>query len=140
VPIEADNMSVNARGHQELVPIADLAAGADLAAVAIFCAPRGGATLRYLGILPQGDSAGIDNANTAVLAFTDGAGNAVLTKTYNTANQPPAASVYADLGSISAVHGKLAANETLRVAITQGAAADLPALLLVVEWEPAHPG
>jgi len=99
--------------------VENLAAGADIADRAIWAAPSGGAVLTRVGIVPQGSSAGIDDANTAVLNVEDGSGNSVVSKTYNTAAQPPAAGVYADLGSLSATHALLTANEVLRLDVTQ---------------------
>lgn len=138
--VRAHNLSPNAKGFQAFIPVENLAAGADIAARAVFCAPQGGAVLRKWGILPQGSKTGIDDSNTAVLALADGAGNAISSKTYNTANQPPAANVYADLGTLSDTHKVLTANEVVTLAVTQGAAADLPAFVVVIEWEPADGG
>lgn len=124
--------------HQALVAVEDLAAGADVAARAVFKAPSTGAVLTAAGLLMQGASAGVDDANTAVVAIADGAGNAIVSKTYNTATQPPAANAYGSLGSLDAVHQVLAADEIVTLAVTQGPTADLPAFLLVLEWHPSQ--
>jgi hypothetical protein len=113
--------------------IADLAAGADITATPIFCAPSGGATITDIGIVPLGATAGVDNSNTAVFAITDKDGNSIVSKTYNTANQPPAVGVYGSLGALSA-HAVLTANEVVQLALTQGATADLPAVMLQIEY------
>lgn len=118
----------------DMIHIEDLAAGADIAARAEWAAPAGGATITKIGIVPKGASAGIDNSNTAVVAVADAAANSIVSKTYDTATQPPAASTYADLGTLT--NATLTANEVVTVAVTQGATANLPAFLLVVEWTP----
>lgn len=118
---------------------AHLGAGVDYTAKTIFAAPSGGAIISRLAIVPLAASAGIDNANTAVLAFTRGSdAGAVLTKTYNTATQPPTAntSPSTSLGTLSATNKVLGANETLRLAVTQGVTADLPAFQIIIEWVP----
>ena len=112
------------------------AAGGDIAARTFFVAPAAGCTITKIGIVPLESAAGIDNANTCVVAITDGAANSIVSKTYNTATQPPAAGVYESLGTISATHGVLTANETVLLAVTQGATSDVGILLFVVEWAP----
>lgn len=119
-----------------VINVENLAAGADFSARAEFAAPAEGAEISKIGIVPQGASAGIDDANTAVLAIADGAGNAIVTRTFNTGTQPPAANVYASLGALDATNKILTANEVVTLAATQGATADLPAFLLIVEWLP----
>jgi len=116
--------------------VENLAAGADIADRAIWAAPAGGAVVQKVGIVPQGSSAGIDNSNTAVVNVEDGSGNSIVSKTYDTANQPPAAGVYADLGSLTAANAILTANEVVRLDVTQGATADLPAFMVTIEWVP----
>ena len=121
-----------------VLAIENLAAGADIAARAQWVAPVEGCVLTRAGIVPQGASAGVDDANTAVLALADADGNAIVSKTYNTAAQPPAASAYGSLGTPDATHAVLTANEVVTLAVTQGATADLPAFLLVLEWTPSQ--
>ena len=119
----------------DIIQIEDLAAGADIAARAEWAAPATGCVITKIGIIPKGSSAAIDNSNTAVIAVADAAANSIVSKTYNTATQPPAANVYGDLGTLS--NATLTANEVVTVAVTQGATADLPAFLLVLEWTTA---
>lgn len=130
-------LATNPKTHVQLVQVEDLAAGDDIAARAEFVAPAGGCTLLKVGIIPRGSSAGIDNSNTAVVTIADAAANVIIAKTYNTATQPPAANVYASLGTLDATHKVLTANEVVTVTVTQGATADLPGLLLLIEWQPA---
>lgn len=118
----------------QTLDIADLAAGADIAATVYWAAGRKGAVITAIGIIPKGASAGVDDANTAVIDVTDYAGNSIVSKTYNTATQPPAAGAYGSLGTPSATHGVLTANEAVKIAVTQGAAANLPGLLLQIEY------
>lgn len=123
--------------HKEqtfFVPVEDLAAGADIAARLVFVLPRAN-TLQSVGILTQGAPAGVDDANTAVITIADAAANVIVTKTYNTGTQPPT-SAYASLGALDATHKILAASEAVSIAVTQGAAADLPAFTLVITTIP----
>lgn len=117
--------------------IEDLGAGVDIAARAIFQAPTGlDIDIISAGIIPEGSSAGVDDSNTAVIALTDGT-NTLVTKTYNTSAQPPAANALGDLGAISSTYKTLSAGEKLYVAVTQGATANLPALMLQVVYSVA---
>lgn len=117
--------------------IEDLAAGADFTARAIFIAPTGlDVTLISAGIIPEGASEGVDDSNTAVIALTDGT-NSIVSKTYNTAVQPPAANAFGDLGALNSTYKVLSAGEKLCLAITQGATADLPGLMLQVVYSVA---
>lgn len=114
--------------------IEDLAAGADVAARACFMAPLPGCTLTNIGIIPQGASADIDDSNTAVIVVATAAGNAIVSKTYNTATQPPAANVHGTLGTLSSTYKVLTTHQVITVAITQGTTADLPAFILNLEY------
>lgn len=118
--------------------IENLAAGADIAARACFMAPLPGCTLTNIGIIPQGSSAAIDDSNTAVIAIATAAGDAIVTKTYNTATQPPAANVHGTLGSLSSTYKVLTAHEVITIAVTQGSSADLPAFILNLEYVVAN--
>lgn len=120
--------------RQFLTTISDLSAGADLSATTIWIAPTVGATLTGAYIVPLGSSAGVDDSNTAVLALTDGDGNSIVSKTYNTATQPPSANTVGSLGTLDATHKVLTASEVVKFALTQGTSANLPSLLLVLEY------
>ena len=123
--------------HTNISQIEDLAANADIAARAEFCAPAGGCTLTKVGIVSLGDPAAVDDSNTVVIAIADAAANAIVSKTFNTATQPPDAGIYDDLGSLDATHKVLTGNEVCTLAITQGTNANLDALLVIWEWTPA---
>lgn len=112
----------------------DLAAGADISARPIFALPTNGGEILAARFLPQGASAGVDNSNTAVIALKDGDGNTIVSKTYNTATQPPASGVTGDLGTISTTHGILTAWEVVTLSVTQGATADLPSGMILIEY------
>jgi len=123
---------INAAKEEQCTSIAieDLAAGADITDRPVF-APQRVATLFAAGILTQGTPAGVDNANTCVCVLKDGDGNAIVTKTFNTANQP-ATNGYSDLGTLHATNKILAANEAVTFSVTQGATADMPAFMLIL--------
>ena len=120
------------------IPIIHLTAGVDVAATAVFVAPRGGCVIKKIGIVSQGTAAGILDADTCVIAVANATQSAaaIVSKTYNTAVQPPAANVYADLGTLA--NATLAGNDVMTLAVTQGATADLAASVLVVEYLPLN--
>jgi hypothetical protein len=126
---------LTAAANQKLIviPIEDLAAGADIADRTLFYVPAGvDYTLVSVGIIPRGASVGIDDSNTAVIALKDGSANAIVSKTYDTDPQPPAAGVIGDLGSLSGTYKILSAGEKLVLDVTQGATANLPAFDLQI--------
>lgn len=112
------------------VPIADLAAGADIAALPVFTHPAA-VTILGVGLLLQGASAAVDNADTAVVTLKNGS-NTVATFTFNTAAQPTA-NVYNPL-TLDATKAAVAAAGVLKLDVTQGTTADLPACLLVIYY------
>ncbi|MCC6910378.1 MAG: DUF2190 family protein [Phycisphaerales bacterium] len=119
-----------------LITIEDLAAAGDIAARPIFAHP-GGAELVSAGILTQGAPAGVDDANTVVIALKDDAGNTIVTKTFDTANQPPSSDL-GDLGALSATHKILVGDEHVTLDVTQGGTtSDMPAFVLVIRYRPA---
>jgi predicted RecA/RadA family phage recombinase len=120
-----------------LVPIAALTAGSDLAAGIVFAHPRA-ATLVSVGYLAAGSDFGtIDDSNTSVFAVTDGAGNSIVSKTYNTGTQPTANALN-DLGALDGTHKVLTAGEVVKLAITNGATAKTPAGYLVLRFVPTN--
>jgi hypothetical protein len=130
-------MSTNAKTFSQSILVDPGAAGGDVADQAVFVAPAGGCTLTKVGIVPRDTVAGIDNSNTCVVDVEDAAGNVIVTKTYNTGTQPPAALGYESLGSLDATHKVLGANEVVMVDVTQGTTADIGPFLVVIEWQPA---
>lgn len=118
------------------VPVENLAAGDDIAALPVFVHPRAN-TIQSIGILTKGAPAGVDDGNTAVVTLKDDAGNTIVTKTYNTGTQPPSAD-YEDLGALDGTHKVLAAGEHVTLTVDQGATADLPAFDLIIVTVPTN--
>ena len=127
-------MSATANTRFLSIPIEDLAANGDITARAVFAVPTGlTATLVKASIIMQGSAAGVDDANTCVIALTDGT-NTIVSKTYNTATAMPAANAEGDLGALNATHKVLAAGERLHFTVTNGTAANPPAMVLQVAY------
>lgn len=122
------------RDNTVLIPVEDLAAGADIASRVAFCSPLAGQIVSA-AILAVGVYAGVDAGNTMVVALTDGAGNAIVSKTFNNA-VIPLDNGMSDLGALDATNKVLLANETVKMAITNGATANPPALFLVLQFRP----
>lgn len=114
------------------IAIEDLAADADIAAREIFVHPTA-IELLSVGILAQGASAGIDAANTCVIEITDDATNSIVSKTYNNVTTFPD-NDYDDLGALDGTHKILAAGEHLEINVTNGATANPPAFLVIIEY------
>lgn len=112
------------------IHVEDLGAGSDIADRPIFVNPKA-VTIESVGILTEGAPAGIDDSNTAVLLIEDDASNSIVTKTYNTATQPPS-SDYEDLGNVD--NASLNAGEHLLFSFTQGATANMPAFSIIIEY------
>lgn len=117
----------------ERISVEDLGAGVDISSRPVFVSPSLAITLSAVGILTQGAPAGVDDSNTVVIAIKDDGGNTIVSKTYNTANQPPS-SDYADLGALSASYSPLLAAEHVTLSVTQGATANMPAFDLILEY------
>lgn len=126
----------NPKTQVVLYPLGAFAAGADQAATAIWQAPAAGAELVSAYITFLAAPAGVDDANTAVIQLTDGAGNNIVTATYNTASQPPAADTPTSLGELDATHKILTAREIVKLVVTQGATADIAGGYIQLEWKP----
>jgi hypothetical protein len=112
------------------VLIPQLGAGNDVTGRPVFACPNPG-TVKSVGVLYTGASAGIDDDNTAVVTIKNGAGDTIATKTYDTANQPPE-SGYDPLDSN--LDEAFAAGEVWTVTITQGVTADLPELYIITTF------
>jgi hypothetical protein len=117
-----------AASQQSLIAIEDLAADADIANRPVFAAPTA-MTLESAALIAQGAFAGIDAGNTMVVTLKDGAGNTIVTKTYNNVTVPTNSGVN-DLGTLDATQKILTANELVTLSITNGATANPPAMLL----------
>ena len=109
--------------------VEDLAVGADITARPIMSRAYA-YTFSKATILTEGTPAGIDDANTCVVALKNGAGSTIVTKTYNTATQPPT-SDYGDLGTLSIT--SIVAGDIITLTVTQGATANLPPFSIILE-------
>lgn len=119
------------------VPVEDLAAGADIAARPVAALPTA-MTLVSASLLAQGAFAGIDAGNTMVVDIKDGAGNTIITKTYNNVTVP-VANAANDLGTPDATQKLLTANEVVTMSITNGATANPPAMVLQLTFRRTLP-
>lgn len=113
--------------------IAELAAGADLAATPFAVIPPNKKfTVLNAQIIALGANAGIDADNTCVVALKNGA-TVIATKTFNAVTTFPASGAASTL-TLSGTAAELVvdAGEFLSVAVTNGATADPPATVLQV--------
>jgi len=109
--------------------IPNLAAGASLTDH-VFFGSYYASTMTRIGILTHGSPAGIDDSNTVVILIENSADASVVSKTYNLATQPPS-SGFEDLGALSVT--AFTSNDYLKVTVTQGTTADMPAFAIVLE-------
>jgi predicted RecA/RadA family phage recombinase len=116
------------------VDLEDLAAGADIADRPVFVAPRGHRVLGIYG-LTQGNVGGVDAANTVVINFKDQAGNSITTATYNNVNTLPNSGTFY-LPVPNQAHAALLPDEQLRLDVTNGATANLPAVRFFLVLQP----
>jgi len=130
-------VALNAAHEEQLVqvPVEALAAGVDIAARPVYAHPRA-STLVSAGILTQGAPT-CGGADTIVVALKDGAGNTIVTKTYN-AGAPPPTSDYADLGALNGTYKSLDALELVTLSVTQSAGAIMPAFALIIRAVPTN--
>jgi len=124
----ADEAEVN-QMFTELIAVEDLAAGADISQRPIF-ASKYDCSFTGIGILTKGAPAGVDNSNTVVITIKNSAGETLVSKTYNTANQPPT-NAYASLGTLT--NQDLDGEDELKIDVTQGATANMPAFDIVLD-------
>jgi hypothetical protein len=112
------------------VLIPQLGAGVSVDSRPVFAIPDAG-TMKSVGILYSGISAGINDANPVVVTIENGAGTTVVTKTYNTATQPPT-SGYDSLDA--ALDNTVAAGEVWTIDIAQTGTANLAELYVVTTF------
>lgn len=109
--------------------VEDLAADADITGRPVFA--RGDAVkIDSVYILTEGASAGVDDSNTAAIELVNAAGNTVASVTYDSDSQPPD-TAFEEL-ALDATD--LAAEEVLKLNVTQGTTADLPAFQVIIEY------
>ena len=111
--------------------IPNLAPGSDISGLPIYGSGYD-RSFSKIGILTKGVPSNINDSNTVVLTIKNGAAQTVLTKTYNTSNQPPT-NDFEDLGTI--LISDISANDKLTIDITQGTAANMPAFSIILETE-----
>jgi len=117
-----------------LIAVEDLAAGVDIASRPVFVTSQWKKIeILAIGQLSQGAPAGIDDANTCVVAITDDASNQIVSKTYNTSVAFPT-NDYEDLGALNSNNKVIVSGEHLLLNVTNGATADTPAFQLVIEF------
>ena len=107
----------------------DLAAGSDIPSRAIFYSQYG-RTFSKISLCTKGTPVGIDDSNTAVLTLKNGAGSMIVSKTFNTAVQPPS-NAGQDLGALSIAF--IDAFDPIYLTLTQGATANMPPFALIME-------
>ena len=108
------------------ITVEDVAAGADISGRLLAHVPAGYQLTVLAGeIMSHGSPAGIDDANTCVVVLKNGT-NAMVTKTFNTATEFPAAEAVVSLGAISETYKTIAANGYLSLYMTNGATANTP--------------
>ena len=108
--------------------VADLDAGADIAATGIYVVPAGKKlVLQSVNVIAQGSAAGIDATNTCVVAVKDGS-TAVAEKTFNNTVAFPGAGAAAAITMAAAV--TFTAGDVVTYAVTNGATANPPAFTL----------
>jgi len=111
--------------------VEDLAAGADIPARAVHGFDGEGWIVAARVVNQATAAAGIDNANTCVVALTTGAGS-VVSATFDATNSFPPANTDKDLGAVSNAH--VSAGEVMTVAVTNGVTADLGPFLVEVDY------
>lgn len=128
---EADgtNKSTNVGVQGGTLEIPNLAAGSDLTSHT-FYASFYAWTMTRIGILTHGSPTGIDDSNTVVITVVNELAQTLITKTYNLATQPPS-SAFADLGTLAVT--AFNASGYLKITVTQGTTADMPAFAIVLE-------
>lgn len=113
-------------GGDAMIEIENLSPGADITLRPVFVAGSG-MVITSAWLMTKGTPAGIDNSNTVVLTIKNEAGNTLLTKTYNTATQPPT-NDSVDLSSLlDSDYTTLAEGDILTITVTQGTTANMPA-------------
>jgi hypothetical protein len=113
--------------------IEDLAAGADIAARAIYVAPRASTIIDSVRVIHEAASAAVDGSNTLVVTLrniTEGVDIASVTKTATTSAN------VADTLTLTAANADIASGDVLGIVVTQGASADAAKMILQFEVQP----
>lgn len=118
-------------GGDAMIMVENLAAGVDIADRIVYAAGKA-VVIDTVILFTQGTPVGIDDSNTVVLSVKDEGGHTLLTKTYNTASQPPT-SDSVDLSSLLDVnYTTLAKGDILLLNVTCGATANMPGFGLIL--------
>lgn len=129
-PTETSTDFLNRRfyGGDAMINVVNLAAGADISDMPVFVA-MDAMTLNGCRLLTQGTPAGIDNSNTVVITLTVN-GNVLLTKTYNTATQPPTNDEEDLTSLLDSDYVALEEGDVVKLSVTQGVTANMPAFVI----------
>lgn len=111
--------------------VENLSAGADISARAIHAFDTDGWLVSARIVNQATAAAGINDANTCVVALATDAGT-VVTTTFNTANVFPAANTEQDMGALANTH--VEPGYAMTLAVTNGAAADPGPFLVEVDY------
>ena len=112
--------------------LANLAAGSDLAAT-VLLSPAEAVLITGVYITPDGSVAGVDASNTSVWTVANGA-TTIIAKTFTDEVVFPADNAQESLGTLAVP--VIAAGGRVELTVTNGAAADLPAVLVTIEYVP----
>lgn len=108
--------------------VADLGAGADIAATGIYVVPAGKQLiLQSANVISQGSTAGVDASNTCVVEVKDGS-TAVAAKTFNNTVAFPDAGAATTLTMTA--NAVFTAGDVVTYAVTNGSTANPPAFTL----------
>jgi len=117
-------------GGDAMIMVENLAAGADITDRIVYAASTG-LVIDSVILFTQGTPAGIDDSNTVVLSLKNEGGQTLLTKTFNTANQPPT-SDSVDLSSLlDTDYTTLSTGDILLLNVMCGTAANMPGFGLI---------
>lgn len=116
--------------HFHTYLLANLAADGDLAATVIF-APSQDVRIRSITITPDGSVAGVDDSNTSVWTVASGVGT-IVTETFDSSTAFPADNTQTSLGTLANTLVK--AGDRLDLTVTNGTTADLPPVVVTIEY------
>lgn len=130
--IQPRNVGQALKKRSIFVPIAALAAGVDAADIVLARCPCA-LELVNISIIPQGDDAGIDAANTSAWLFEVGSTALITAKTYSDTVAFPDAAVVEAFSLVEAAK-KRAEGELITYSITNGTTAATPACMAEIEY------
>lgn len=116
-------------GGGDMIDVYNLPQGVSIVDEPIWT-PAQGMVLTSLVLLVKGTPVGIDNSNTVVLTLKN-EGNIVLTRTYNTTNQPPTEDTEDLTGYLIDTYTTFAIGDLMTLSLSQGSIANMPAFSLI---------